>query len=95
MKEKIERIRSLIARVRRNPDASGTMTTLALAEAADCLESIDERLAKLEALAGPIRIDNMQRLTDAELHSLRSSCMPLLPIDNAHLQADWAIGSKV
>ena len=84
MKENIQRIRDYVARIRRNPDASGSMNTLALAEVADCLESIDERLSKLEALAGrPSVIVEMSPRTNN-----------LIP-NPARYSDEWAIGSKV
>lgn len=99
MKDQIERIRAYIARIRRNPEASGTMTTLALAEVAACLESIDVRLAKLEVLGRPITMnpsaEHLQRLQ--EILSRPCPPMPLLPVDDLADQAkrEWAIGSKV
>ena len=99
MKDQIERIRHLVARVRRNPEAGCTMTTLALGEVADCLESIDERLSKLEALARPVTLhpssEHLQRLQ--EILSRPCPPMPLLPGDDLADQAkrEWAIGSKV
>ena len=84
MKAQIERIRSYVARIRRNPDASSSMNTLAMSEVADCLESIDERLAKLEAQAGrPSVIVEMSPRTNN-----------LIP-NPARYSDEWAIGSKV
>ena len=99
MKAQIERIRSYVARIRRNPDASSSMNTLAMSEVADCLESIDERLSKLEALARPVTLhpssEHLQRLQ--EILSRPCPPMPLLPGDDLADQAkrEWAIGSKV
>ena len=99
MKAQIERIRSYVARIRRNPDASSSMNPLAMSEVADCLESIDERLSKLEALARPVTLhpssEHLQRLQ--EILSRPCPPMPLLPGDDLADQAkrEWAIGSKV
>ena len=84
MKAQIERIRSYVARIRRNPDASSSMNTLAMSEVADCLESIDERLAKLEALA-------CRPSVIAEMSPRTSNLIP----KPARYGDDWAIGSKV
>lgn len=84
MKAQIERIRSYVARIRRNPDASNSMNTLAMSEVAACLESIDERLAKLEAQAAhPIII--------AETSPRASGIVPM----PTRYGDEWAIGSKV
>ena len=97
MKDQIERIRAYVARIRRNPDASSSMNTLAMSEVAACLESIDERLAKLEALARPVVTINPSAKDLQELLSLPITPMPLLPGDDIADQAkrEWAIGSKV
>ena len=84
MKAQIERIRSYVARIRRNPDASSSMNTLAISEVADCLESIDERLAKLEAQAA-------HPIIAVEMSPRTSNLIP----NPARYGDEWAIGSKV
>ena len=84
MKAQIERIRSYVARIRRNPDASSSMNTLAMSEVADCLESIDERLAKLESLAA-------HPIITVEMSPRASGTVPM----PTRYGDEWAIGSKV
>ena len=98
MKENIQRIRDYVARIRRNPDASGSMNTLALAEVADCLESIDERLAKLEAIASaPPIVINPQAITADDLETLMTAPMAIrtMHAGDAARREEWAIGAKV
>ena len=106
MKEKIERIRSLVGRVRRNPDAGSTMTVLALAEIADCLESIDERLQRMERIADApptviysdsvsISKDDLEVLmTSPSAYRLTNPISAASSAAKAHA-VDWAVGAKV
>ena len=49
MKQQIETIKRRVGAIRRNPDMTPTHAALAISEVADALESIDGRLAALEA----------------------------------------------
>ena len=77
-------MKAQIERIRRNPDASSSMNTLAMSEVADCLESIDERLAKLEAQAA-------HPIIAVEMSPRTSNLTP----NPARYGDEWAIGSKV
>ena len=49
MKQQIETIKRRVGAIRRTPDMTPTHAALAISEVADALESIDGRLAALEA----------------------------------------------
>ena len=98
MKANIQRIRDYLARIRRNPESSSSMTPLALSEIVSCLEDIDERLAKLEALASSPIVCSPPAISAEELQTLMAAPMALLmPArdGDAAGRAEWAIGAKV
>lgn len=96
MKSFIESIRRNIARIRRNPDIAPTMISISLEEIASALETLDDRMTKIEtAMPRPITQGELDEFIRQQ-PATTGGYMAAIPAGRIRPEADadWPVGSK-
>lgn len=93
MKSFIESIRRNIARIRRNPDIAPTMISISLEEIASALETLDERMTKIEAAQAQKFVIAIPTPKVADF-AIGVPNLSGAPTCTRAPDADWSVGAK-